>query len=239
MSRQEIRKHGRTVTIHDPTRYPNFEPRWLDPGWWRDEGARTHDITGRGGVLMLDRPGETWVYRHYHRGGLVSRLIYDQYCWTGVERSRPVREWRLLEALSARSLPAPKPVAARAVRSGPFYRADLLTVLLPGTRPLSSLLAEAWADAALWPRIGAMLAGFHSAGCDHPDLTAHNILIDAGGTPYLVDFDNARLKPPGLWRRAGIDRLKRSLNKVAVETGTQFSESAWRRLVLAYEEMPG
>lgn len=234
MADPEIRTGNDTITIHDPARYPEFDACWLEPAWWQAEGARTHTITGRGGVLMLDRPDETWVYRHYHRGGFVSRLIYDRYLWRGIEGSRPVREFRLLAALAAQALPSPRPVAARAVRSGLFYRADILTVLLPGTRPLSSQIGAAWGDASLWPRIGAMVAGFHAAGCDHPDLTAHNILIDSAGAPYLVDFDNARLKPAGRWAEAGIERFKRSLRKVSLETGTQFDESAWAAIVAAY-----
>lgn len=234
MSRGSIQSLGNTVTIHDPARYPNFSEQWFDRDWWLAEGARTHSITGRAGVLMLDRGNETWVYRHYHRGGLVAHLVYDQYLRTGVERSRPIREWRLLENLSDQSLPAPRPVAARAVMAGPIYRADILTVLLPDTVPLSSLLGEVWDDSALWTALGRMVAGFHRAGCDHPDLTAHNILLDSARKPYLVDFDNARLRPEGPWRQAGIARLKRSLRKVSHEIGTVFSDSAWQQLLTAY-----
>jgi len=231
-----IHRSGPTVTIHDPARYPDFDPCWLDRQWWQDEGARTHSITGRFGVLMLDRPGETWVYRHYHRGGFISRLVYDQYVWTGIEQSRPVREWRLLDALAGQSLPSPRPVAARAVRTGAIYRADILTVLLPDTVPLSSLIGELWQDGDLWFAIGRMVAGFHNAGCDHPDLTAHNILIDSSRRPFLVDFDNARLRPAGAWRQAGIARLQRSLRKVALETATRFDESAWAALRAGYKD---
>ena len=193
---------------------------------------------------MLDRErdrnhagdDETWVYRHYHRGGLISRLIYDQYLWAGAERTRPVREWRLLNALRGLELPAPRPVAACAVRSGLVYRADILTVLLPDTEPLSSMIGEVWRDTGLWTEIGAMLAGFHQAGCDHPDLTAHNVLVDSARRPFLVDFDNASLKPAGAWARAGIARFKRSLKKVSLETGTEFDQSAWRALLASYSE---
>jgi 3-deoxy-D-manno-octulosonic acid kinase len=235
MNAGELRVEGSTVTIHDGGRYPDFSPSWFDRDWWAAEGARLHSITGRAGVLMLERGDETWVYRHYHRGGLVARFVYDQYLWTGAGRCRPVREWRLLNALGAEALPAPRPVAARALRSGPIYRADILTVLLPDTVPLSSLLGELWDDQTLWTAIGHMLARFHAAGCDHPDLTAHNILIDSSRRPYLVDFDNARLRPAGSWQQAGVDRFRRSLNKVSFETGTSFDESAWRTLTTAYE----
>lgn len=235
MSRGEINRSGAVTTIHDSARYPDFDARWFDRDWWQAEGARQHSITGRAGVLMLDRGDETWVCRHYHRGGLIAHLSYDSYVWTGVERTRPVREWRLLDALSARSLPAPRPVAARAVCKGFSYRADILTVLLPDTVPLSSQLGEVWTDMDLWQAIGTMLAGFHAAGCDHPDLTAHNILVDSARRPYLVDFDNARLRSSGgTWMQAGIDRLKRSLHKVSGETGTGFSAPAWKALLAAY-----
>lgn len=234
MSAGVINRTGAVTTIHDPERYPDFTGHWLDRDWWLAEDARRHSITGRAGVLMLDRGDETWVYRHYHRGGLVARLSYDSYLWTGAERSRPVREWRLLDALAAHALPSPRPVAARAVRTGATYRADIVTVLLPDTMPLSSLLGRVWGDRALWDAIGTMVAGFHSTGCDHPDLTAHNILVDGSRRPYLVDFDNARLRAPGRWMQAGIDRLKRSLNKVSGETGTRFDAGAWDTLYDAY-----
>ena len=234
MSAPELRNVGSAVTLHDRERYPDFDAEWFDRDWWAAHGARTHSITGRAGVLMLERGAETWVYRHYHRGGLVARLCYDEYLWTGAERSRPVREWRVLDGLTREGLPAPRPVAARAVRSGLIYRADILTVLLPDTVPLSSRIGDLWHDAALWAAIGAMVAGFHRAGCDHPDLTAHNILIDSNRQPFLVDFDNAHMRRPGAWQQAGMDRLQRSLRKVSLEAGTQFELSAWETLVDAY-----
>ena len=233
-SRPELRVEGPIVTLHDPSRYPGFDARWLDRDWWLANGARMHSITGRAGVLMLERGNETWVYRHYHRGGLVAKLCYDEYLWTGAERSRPVREWHVLDRLTRQGLPAPRPVAARAVRAGPIYRADILTVLLPDTVPLSSRLGELWPDLALWSAIGAMVAGFHRAGCDHPDLTAHNILVDSSRRPFLVDFDNARMRRPGSWQQAGVARLKRSLRKVSLETGAPFDEASWEALDAAY-----
>ena len=236
MNEPEIRSAGHTVTIHDPGSYPEFDPRWFDRDWWLEEGARTHSITGRGSVLMLDRDNETWVYRHYHRGGLVSRVIYDQYFWSGAERTRPVREWRLLAALGTKALPVPRPVAARAVRSGLVYRADILTVLLPDTKPLSSIIGGVWEDSRLWCDIGKMLARFHKAGCDHPDLTAHNVLVDSTRRPFLVDFDNATLKPAGSWAEAGIARFRRSLLKVSLETSTEFNEAAWTAFLAAYSD---
>jgi tRNA A-37 threonylcarbamoyl transferase component Bud32 len=120
------------------------------------------------------------------------------------------------------------------VKRGCFYRADLITVLLPDTHPLSGSIGAAGVDPAIWPRIGAMLARFHAAQIDHPDLTAHNILLDSVGRPYLLDFDNARRRPGDGWKAARVARLHRSLNKVALETGTFFDPQGWEALLAAY-----
>ena len=127
---------------------------------------------------------------------------------------------------------------------GSFVKAEVVSVgrspLMVGNPDLAGKpdvvagLDALWSDVPLWSAIGRMLAGFHAAGCDHPDLTAHNILVDPGHRPFLVDFDNARLRAPGPWRDAGIERLKRSLNKVSLETGTSFDEVAWQALLTAY-----
>jgi 3-deoxy-D-manno-octulosonic acid kinase len=79
-----------------------------------------------------------------------------------------------------------------------------------------------------------MIRAVHDRGVDHPDLTAHNVLLDGGGNCFLVDFDNARVNPPGEWRRAGLERFNRSLRKVALETGTEFDAEAWRELESGY-----
>jgi 3-deoxy-D-manno-octulosonic acid kinase len=80
-----------------------------------------------------------------------------------------------------------------------------------------------------------MIRAVHDQGVDHPDLTAHNVLLDGAGNCFLVDFDNAHVKAPGEWRRLGLERFRRSLRKVALETGTEYDAAAWRELEAAYE----
>lgn len=236
MTGERVVSSGKVHQIFDAERYVDFDESWFERRRWEMEGAVIHSRTGRGAVLMLERGSETWVYRHYHRGGIPARFVYDHYLWTGLERSRPFREWRLLKRMYGQSLPVPRPVAARAVQFGPVYQADLITVLLPETRPLSSILSEAKVEVGIWSKIGMMLRKFHDRGVDHPDLTAHNILVDTRGDVFLVDFDNADLKEAGQWRQSRMSRLQRSLRKVALETGTQFDESAWDLLYSAYGE---
>ncbi|HEX6997349.1 MAG TPA: 3-deoxy-D-manno-octulosonic acid kinase [Gammaproteobacteria bacterium] len=209
---------------------------WFEAEYWRRQGAQVEETPGRGQVLVVEHDGETWAVRHYHRGGLVSKLVEDHYLWLGLARTRSFREWRLLAALEEAALPAPAPIAARVQRIGPIYTADLITRYLPDTRRLSSHLADGTTPREAWERIGGMVRAFHDHGVDHPDLTAHNILLDSQGLPFLVDFDNAVLRPPGAWRGAGVARLERSLRKVAMETGTEFDDEAWRLLRRGYDE---
>ena len=211
-------------------------PEWFDAAEWRRAGGVAAETSGRGEVLILTLAHlkETWVLRHYHRGGVVARFIDDHYLWLGAERTRAFREWRLLRRLSAAGLPVPSPVAAHVYRTGFIYTADIITTYLPETRKLSWFIAQSRVPAACWRRIGAMIRAIHDHGVDHPDLTAHNVLLDDTGKTFLVDFDNAIEKPPGAWQRAGVERFNRSLRKVALETGTDFDSAAWAEVEAAY-----
>lgn len=220
--------------IHDSAAHEAADERWFDRDYWRSASAITHETAGRGAVIVVAAGAETWVLRHYHRGGLVARFINDHYLWLGLERTRAFREWRLLERLRDAGLPAPNPIAARVVRTGLIYTADIITTYLSDTRRLSAYIADGNVPHDVWSRIGAMLRAFHDHGVDHPDLTAHNILLDPRGGLFLVDFDNAVVRAPGRWRAAGVARFKRSLRKVALETGTEFDAAAWRQVEQAY-----
>lgn len=234
MSREQTIIEGSTVVIFDPDEHVDFDPGCFDDPGWRRDPRRLHTRKERGGVTMLDVGAETWVRRHYCRGGLVSGFVYDRYCWRGLDRTRSFREWRLLAKMRSLGLPVPAPVAARIVRHGISYQADLITILLPDTRPLSGVIAAGKVEPEIWARVGAMLGRFHAEHIDHPDLTAHNILVGADGRTYLLDFDNANVREGDEWCAARIERLKRSFNKVALETGSHFDESGWRVLAGAY-----
>ncbi|MGD2167595.1 MAG: 3-deoxy-D-manno-octulosonic acid kinase [Gammaproteobacteria bacterium] len=212
-----------------------FEFRWFDRAAWEARGARRHTSTGRAPVLICEMPTESWVLRHYSRGGLVARLVEDHYVWRGLEATRAWRELDILKRLQAWQLPAPQPVAALVSRSALAYQADIITVYIPDTQTLSALARSDPAPQRLWMRIGEMLGAFHARGVDHPDITAHNILVDSQERTYLVDFDNAVIRPRGNWQRRGIARFQRSLRKVAMETGGAFSPAEWQAVIAGYE----
>ena len=236
MAQATIMHSGPSVLLYDSAFIDSPDPRWFEPGYWESRGAVIEQLTGRGSVRIVRHESDRWVLRHYHRGGIVARLIEDHYLWLGLRRTRAYREWHLLAELWRLGLPVPQPIAARITRHGFAYESDIITRYLPATRPLAAYLKEEQAGRIDWSRVGRMLSRFHEHGVCHPDLTAHNILLDATGNPFLVDFDNCRFRPPGRWRDAGMRRLQRSLRKVALESGTQFDAAAWDQLETAYRQ---
>lgn len=225
---------GQHLMLADAARAEAPAAAWFDAAEWRRAGAVALETSGRGEVLIVAHGSETWVLRHYRRGGMVARFIDDHYLWVGADRARAFREWRLLRKLRAAGLPVPNPVAAHLYRTGVIYTADIITSYLPETRKLSWFIAQGRVPAGCWRRIGAMIRAVHDHGVDHPDLTAHNILLDEAGNEFLVDFDNAHEKAPGHWQRLGMERFNRSLRKVALETGTEFDAAAWKEVEAGY-----
>jgi 3-deoxy-D-manno-octulosonic acid kinase len=217
------------------------ELSWFSPQHWREQDALTGSATGRGEAYFIVRPdGAHWVLRHYRRGGALARINQDRYLFTGVNRSRPVRELRLLAQLAAQRLPVPTPVAAHAIRRGPSYQADLITLEIPGSQTLADRLMERAIGPDRWQAIGSLIARFHRAGVWHADLNARNILMDDNAQFHLIDFDRARLRRNGSWRQANLARLRRSLDKFAAQVPNfAFAEADWHACLRGYTRGAG
>jgi 3-deoxy-D-manno-octulosonic acid kinase len=204
---------------------------------WRERGVLEETAGGRGTVAFVHDGSRRWVMRHYCRGGLAARLLDDRYLWTGADRTRAFREWRLLRELRASGLPVPAPVAARYQRSGPFYRADLITEELPTRRTLAGALASAPLAAARWRDVGQCIGRLHAHGVHHADLNAHNLLLGDDGTVYVLDFDRGRIRARGEWEQAVLERLQRSLRKVTASLPPdRFHEADWQALLLGLKD---
>jgi 3-deoxy-D-manno-octulosonic acid kinase len=218
-----------------------FDPAWFDPGHWRARGLATEHGGGRGGVLRVRVGGDEWLLRHYHRGGMVARVLGDRYLWNGAERSRGFAEFRLLAELARRGLAVPDPIAARYRRSGVHYRADLITHYIAPAQTLAECLRTGTIDPATAERVGAGIAEFHAAGAHHADLNAHNVLLDARRV-WLVDFDRGALRAPAKsWQLANLARLRRSLVKLGAARDNEqaFDRECWQPLMAAYERALG
>ena len=224
------------AVLHDPALSWDWTPARFDPQAWAAEGKLlSRSQAGRGTVAFVRARYQDWALRHYRRGGLAARFSNDRFVWAGRDRTRSFREWRLLATLLARGLPVPAPVAAAYWRRGASYTADLITLRIPDALPVSDRLKAGPLTTGQWRALGACIRRFHDAGLCHADLNAHNLLLDDADRPWLLDFDRGRLRTPGRWRQGNLDRLHRSLSKIAATLpGARFEPAAWAELMTGY-----
>ncbi|MFK8079609.1 MAG: 3-deoxy-D-manno-octulosonic acid kinase [Granulosicoccus sp.] len=205
-----------------------FDPICLDDVALAEKGLiQGAASAGRGNTLFFSLNAMQLVQRHYRRGGLVRHISKKHYLYTGLRRTRAMREFDILIQLQKKALPAPIPYASAVSRRGLLYTAVLVTHRLPGQTLAERLLdtanlpIEGATDESIWQGIGELIARFHVAGVFHADLNAHNVMLDEHGGPTLIDFDRGRIRPlpkdPARkgWCVANMDRLERSLIKIA------------------------
>ncbi len=210
----QIARIGSTRILYAPDRMASPRLEWFDPSYWLAGERVLARFGGRGTAIAIDAPFGPAVLRVFQRGGLIRHLVRSNYFYLGFERSRGVREFRLLARLHALGLPVPLPLAAACTRQIGSYRAALFTRLIAHARSLSQISAETGLSASQWYRLGQCLARFFDAGVVHPDLNAHNVLMDDAGNFWLVDFDRARLVAGRVEGRRQIARLARSMRKL-------------------------
>lgn len=237
MTSERIDDDATGAILFDPASVPQVTGDWFDPAFWRAGERLREQAGGRGGVAIVQTPAGECVLRHYRRGGMVAKFLGDRYLWTGRDRTRSFREFRLLANLAERGLPVPPPVASRYVRHGMRYRADLIMRRIADAPTLAECLEDGRLDGALAMRVGELVARFHRHGVWHADLNAHNVLVGADRL-YLIDFDRGEFRAESRgWREANLERLRRSLLKLgAAERGGRFADDIWTPLVQAYEK---
>ena len=151
---------------------------WFDIAYWQNANAVTGESRGRNITWFVDYNQQNWVLRHYYRGGLIARFNNDSYLYTGLKKTRCYLELSLLQTMFEQDLPVPQPIAAKVVKHGLFYRADLLMKKIPNAKDLVACLSSSPLKEEQWHAIGKMVALFHKAGVYHSDLNSHNILLD-------------------------------------------------------------
>ena len=191
--------------------------------YWREQGKIVGQADGRGTTWFVRMQTTLAALRHYYRGGLFGKLVNDQYVFTGWENTRGHKECALLEYLHQAGVNVPRPIAARAVRHGWWYRADLLSTKIEQAADLVSVLSERSLTREEYQRIGTEIGKMHQALVNHSDLNIHNILLDQQGRIWLIDFDKCQQqKHQGAWQQANIARLKRSFIKEQKKRGIQW-----------------
>lgn len=197
-----------------------------------------------------------WVVRHYHRGGAIAPVLGDRYLRLGTPR--PIREYNTGRALERRGLPTPAHLGAAVYPSGIWYRGDLVTRWVPGSRDLAAVLfpgrslddpgapgdgggphgdaAEAAMRAA-----GRLFRRLHEGGVVHPDLNLKNILLagEADAPEALVlDLDGATLtsRVGDAARMRMVARFWRSARKWQQATGLELGPSLGAAFEAGYAE---
>ncbi len=222
---------GSTVW-RDPSRASAMVARDFTPA---GPDQRLATGSGRGQAALVQAPQGAYVLRHYRRGGLMARLSDDRFAREPLERSRAMREFALLRIMRSWGLPVPAPVAALHTPLGLTYRADIAVAWLPGTRNLVQCLSDARPTSAQWAALGTAIRQLHDRQVFHADLNAHNLLLDAQGGAWVVDFDKCDRRAGDGWKTANLERLLRSLRKEAGRvTPYHWDETDWAHLTQAY-----
>lgn len=208
----------------------------FDPKFWQVQGKVIGQAHGRGISWFVRGEQLEMVLRHYYRGGLFSRVIRDQYWYTGNEATRSVAEFMLLRHLHQAGVPVPRPVAAHVVRHGCFYQADILVERIAAARDLVAILQEKTLSDTAWQQVGRAIKKMHCAGVCHTDLNAHNILLDNQNKVWLIDFDKCSIRSNGPWKQMNLSRLQRSLRKEVQRAQILWHEDDWSTLLQGYRE---
>lgn len=250
-NRFHLVQEGRTQILVDP----HFH-EWLRKMGFEKVGEifeRTHidpDRGGRHGLRLFCPDGRSdhrFIIRHYGRGGLLRRLLGDCFLFG----SRPFREILITEEVRRRGVPTVEAVAALHHRIwGPFYRGQLITKEIPGTRDLVSVFqslgkAPSKKESALKREIigeaGRTIRFMHDRRIYHGDLNLKNLLAQAsnldGPKVYIIDFDRSKIMGKFSTKRKvkNILRLNRSAEKLKAK-GLRISYTDKTRFLHAYAQ---
>ncbi len=226
--------------------------KWFDASYWNEQNAITGESKGRNTTYFIKYNSESeqasserhFVLRHYYRGGLVSKILHDEFLFTGINKTRSFAELIMLQKMVDLGLPVPKPIAAMVTKvAGLWCRNDILIERIADAKDGYHWLLAQELSNDTWQTIGATIKRFHECGVFHSDLNIHNIMIDNNGSVFLIDFDRCEFKSPEIsksakgWKQANLDRLLRSLNKeLSKDNVFNFNDANWQQLLLGYSQ---
>jgi 3-deoxy-D-manno-octulosonic acid kinase len=241
---EKIYQQGNIYCCYNANAIDHFLPEMLNSQYWQDQNSITGSAQGRGTTWFVQYDDisvklsgkQHWVLRHYFRGGFIGKIIKDKYFFTGQKNTRAACEFQLLNILQTLALPAPKPIAYRVTKSGPFYQADLLSSRIEDAQDLVAILSTGELAEQVWVEIGRVIRRFHDAGIYHHDLNSHNILLDEKDKVWLIDFDRGEQRAvSSQWQQANMARLLRSFEKEKAKLPNFYwQKSDWQLLLEGY-----
>lgn len=206
----------------------------FDPDYWKKQNAITGSAQGRGTTWFIQLEQLQGALRHYRRGGLFGKLVADKYRFNGWDNTRCAMEMQVLALLAEAKVHVPRPIAARAIKQGLFYRADLLSERIEGAKDLVDILVAAKLSEDLYQNIGQEIRKMHDVEVNHTDLNIHNILIDQHDKIWIIDFDKCAQQSGHAWKQDNLSRLKRSFFKERNKRQIHWQESDWECLMAGY-----
>ncbi|MBQ4834020.1 3-deoxy-D-manno-octulosonic acid kinase [Pseudoalteromonas sp. MMG010] len=227
---------------HTTLSHPNYADRvnlqWFDAQYWQQQNKIIGAKKGRATAWFFNQGELNAVLRHYWRGGLIGKLLTDQYLYLGLESTRVYKEFNLMHQLIKLGLNVPLPIAAKVTKNGLIYRGDIITQAIPEAKSVLDILIERALTEAEIERIAHTIAQFHSNGVFHADLNINNILFNGDGEVYIIDFDRGEIRKQNKkWQQNNMARLARSFIK---EQGRNhhfhWQKDHWQQLVNYYDQ---
>ncbi len=224
------------IILFDIEHFSVSTPQIFTAQYWQVQNAITGQAIGRGTTYFFQHNRNEYVLRHYRRGGLIGKILSDQYLYTGLEKSRAWQEFKLLQHMKTLNLTCPTPIAAMLKKSGLYYQADIISTRIPGAQDLHHVLLEKSLTANIWQKVGQTIAQFHNHQIYHHDLNIHNIMLDTEHEVWLIDFDKCSVKQGNNWKQSNMARLKRSFEKEQRLRNIHWKQSDWLILITAYSK---
>ncbi|TMP09279.1 3-deoxy-D-manno-octulosonic acid kinase [Pseudoalteromonas sp. S3178] len=234
----KTRKQGKHTILSHPEYFNLVDINWFDADYWQQQNKIVGAKKGRATAWFFKHDNLTAVLRHYWRGGLVGKVLSDQYLYPGLENTRVYKEFSLMVKLIELGLNVPKPIAAKVSQSGLIYRGDIITQAVSGAKSLLDILIQRPLNSEELENIANTLALFHNKGVYHADLNINNILFNEKGDVYIIDFDRGEIKQPNAqWQQANMARLERSFLKEQGRNNVfNWQSNDWEALCTLYEK---
>ncbi len=162
------------------------------------------DYRGRGAVRLVVLPsGRKIVARLLKRGGMMRHVLRHNFFvlpFSSLIDMRPFAEFRILHSLNRNGIGVPVPAAAIIEKqcANLFYRGVLLTEFIPDVTNMLTLVEQVKSGSGslddlrnVGTKAGQEARRCLGQGVQHSDLHFGNVLFNASGQVFLVDFDKA------------------------------------------------